>query len=274
MILVPVFFIPVFGFCCLGILEWTMRLHPEAQKEVGIEKLKINDEVHKSILMEEETSQDLMVPLQEALLMNDADTRRELIMDILYHDTGEYIEVLQKAKYNDDVEVVHYATTAMAELQKDYEEELTQRRTAWEEKPDSQKRLKAYAQILESYVESGLLEGNIKRSRQEELGGLQERQLKEIRGSRDEEPERYWKWFRTLISLGRLEEAKKCAAYVTDRWPDREDGYMMELRLAVEKRDGSGIRQVIDRMERQGLYLSMKARKTVEFWKGNHEEST
>ena len=272
MILIPAFFIPVFGFCCLGVLEWTTRLHPEARKEVGIEKLKINDEIHRSILMEEEPAQNLMVPLQEALLMNDANTRRELIMDILYHDTGEYVEVLQKARYNDDVEVVHYATTAMVELQKDYEEELARRKSAWEEKRDSKQRLAAYAEILESYVESGLLEGNIKRSRQEELCGLQERQLEEIRGSKAEEPERYRKWFQNLISLKKLAEAEKCAAYVSEQWPDMEDGHMMELHLAVEKRDGSRIRQVIERIERQNLYLSMEARKTVEFWKGNNEE--
>ena len=65
-------------------------MHPEASKEVGIEKLKINDEIHRSILMEEDPAKNLMVPLQEALLMNDENTRRELIMDILYHDTGEY----------------------------------------------------------------------------------------------------------------------------------------------------------------------------------------
>ena len=66
-------------------------MHPEASKEVGIEKLKINDEIHRSILMEEDPAKNLMVPLQEALLMNDENTRRELIMDILYHDTGEYV---------------------------------------------------------------------------------------------------------------------------------------------------------------------------------------
>lgn len=114
-----VFFIPVFGFLCLFVLEWESRGDQESKREVGIEKLKINDEIHRSILMEEEPARDLIVPLQEALLINDASTRRQLIMDILYHDTGEYVDVLNKARMNDDVEVVHYATTAMVELQKD-----------------------------------------------------------------------------------------------------------------------------------------------------------
>ena len=40
------------------------------------------------------------------------------MMDILYDDVGEYVEVLKNARMNDDTEVVHYATTAMVELQK------------------------------------------------------------------------------------------------------------------------------------------------------------
>ena len=87
--------------------------------------------------MEEEPARDLIVPLQEALLINDASTRRQLIMDILYHDTGEYVDVLNRARMNDDVEVVHYATTAMVELQKDYEERLQAERTEWEQEKGS-----------------------------------------------------------------------------------------------------------------------------------------
>ena len=63
--------------------------------------------------------------------------------------------MLQKAKYNDDVEVVHYATTAMVELQKDYEQELIRRRNAWDERRESDGRLFAYADVLEKYIDSG-----------------------------------------------------------------------------------------------------------------------
>ena len=115
MILPIVFLVPVFGFSCLLFLEWESRGDQENKKEIGIEKLKINDDIHRSILMEEDPARDLMVPLQEALLMNDASTRRELMMDILYDDVGEYVEVLKNARMNDDTEVVHYATTAMVE---------------------------------------------------------------------------------------------------------------------------------------------------------------
>ena len=272
MIMPLVIFVPVFGFGCLAVLEWETRMHPEASKEVGIEKLKINDEIHRSILMEEDPAKNLMVPLQEALLMNDENTRRELIMDILYHDTGEYVEVLQKAKFNDDVEVVHYATTAMVELQKDYEEKTARRRRAWEENKDSAERLFSYAEVLEDYVDSGLLEGNIKRSRQEELCGLQQQILELVKGTQEEKAELYRKLFDNFTELGRLHEARDCADYVMSRWPDSEEGYLMRIRLAVEDRNGAEIQQILGKLKEKKIYLSAEARKIVEFWKEDHEE--
>ena len=126
--------------------------------------------------MEEDPARDLMVPLQEALLMNDASTRRELMMDILYDDVGEYVEVLKNARMNDDTEVVHYATTAMVELQKDYETKLQKQKEAFALEEDAGL-LDEYIQTLEKYVESGLLEGNMLKNRRLELCGLLERKL-------------------------------------------------------------------------------------------------
>ena len=63
MIMPPLVFVPVLGFVCLAVLEWETRVHPDTDKEVGIEKLKINDEIYRSILMEEDPAKDLMVPL-------------------------------------------------------------------------------------------------------------------------------------------------------------------------------------------------------------------
>ena len=42
-------------------------------------------------------------------------------MEVMYADPNDYVEQLKEARENDDTEVVHYAVTALAELQKDYE---------------------------------------------------------------------------------------------------------------------------------------------------------
>ena len=62
-----------------------------------------------------------IVPLEEALLINKPGVRRELIMDVLNDDPEEYMDILKQARMNEDVEVVHYAITAMVELSKEYD---------------------------------------------------------------------------------------------------------------------------------------------------------
>ena len=71
----------------------------------------------------EENDRDV-VPLEEALLLNDSSRRRELIMNVLNDNPGEYVELLKQARMNEDVEVVHYAITAMVELSKEYDYRL------------------------------------------------------------------------------------------------------------------------------------------------------
>lgn len=269
-VMVMVLLIPIFGFCCLLILEWESRGDQEAKKEVGIEKLRINDEIHRSILMEEEPARNLIVPLQEALLINDASTRRELIMDILYHDTGQYVDVLNKARMNDDVEVVHYATTAMVELQKDYETELQKRRQDWEEDRTSRSRLAAYLQTLEAYVDSGLLEGNMKRNRQLELQELLEDMLRREYNSEEEELSLYHRYFETSLSLEDDAVAVSCADHVLEKWPQMEDGYMMHIRLGIARRQRERISRMLALIRKRNIYLTPDARKTVEFWKDDN----
>ena len=56
--------------------------------------------------------------------MDDPSVRRSVMLDVLMQDTRSYIPVLNQARMNDDVEVVHYATTAMATLSKEYDIKL------------------------------------------------------------------------------------------------------------------------------------------------------
>lgn len=270
MILPIVFLVPVFGFSCLLFLEWESRGDQENKKEIGIEKLKINDDIHRSILMEEDPARDLMVPLQEALLMNDASTRRELMMDILYDDVGEYVEVLKNARMNDDTEVVHYATTAMVELQKDYETKLQKQKEAFALEEDAGL-LDEYIQTLEKYVESGLLEGNMLKNRRLELCGLLERKLTQRKEEGHEELPLYCTKFEQDCALGEYEDALRMADAAIRLWPQQEEGYLMKIRHGVMTKNPEQIGTVIGLLENNKVYLSPAARRTVDFWKENDE---
>lgn len=101
-------------------------------KTVGVEKLRVNEEIYKNMFPAMEENDRDVVPLEEALLLNDSSRRRELIMNVLNDNPGEYVELLKQARMNEDVEVVHYAITAMVELFKEYDYRLQKLRKIYE----------------------------------------------------------------------------------------------------------------------------------------------
>lgn len=83
-----------------------------------MEPFRVDDELHRSIRVENREDAVATVPLEEALLLDSAEQRRKLILSVLTDDPVQYYDLLEQARLNDDSEVVHYAATAMAQISK------------------------------------------------------------------------------------------------------------------------------------------------------------
>ena len=162
-LMVPVIFIPFFGVLCIGLLQLQIFLKKENSRPIGLEKLRINEEIYKNNVEVREKNDRDIVPLEEALLINEPELRRQLIMNILNDDPSRYMELLEKARLNEDVEVVHYAITAMVELSKDYDSRLQTMERTYAAAPDDPVVLDEYCDFMENYLRQGLLEKQMER---------------------------------------------------------------------------------------------------------------
>ena len=163
--LMPVaFFVPVWGMLCILILHFQILIHADKSKSVGMEKLQIDNEIFKTIPVENDDEQKEIIPLEEALLINDPKVRRNMMMDILNSNPEEYLELLNRARMNEDVEVVHYAATAMAELSKQYDFELQKREMRYSANTEDAEILDDYCSYLKFYMEQGMAKGRMSRS--------------------------------------------------------------------------------------------------------------
>ena len=88
-------------------------------KDATLESLRINDELRRSILVHDRDTDAGVIPLEEALIVNDPADRRRLMLSMLTEEPDAYLVQLQAAKLNDDVEVAHYAATAVAQISKE-----------------------------------------------------------------------------------------------------------------------------------------------------------
>lgn len=94
------------AFACRA--SWGRRI------PAGLQELKVEDREQRNILVDDRTDYANTVPLEEALIVDNPRQRRNLMLSILNENPGQYANLLSQARLNEDVEVVHYAATAMA----------------------------------------------------------------------------------------------------------------------------------------------------------------
>lgn len=263
MIMPLVCLIPVWGFVCLVFLELRTRGKQEPWEEVGVEKLKINDEIHRSILKEEDPAENRIVPLEEALLINEPSARRELMMEIMYERPEAYVEQLKEARMNDDTEVVHYAVTALAELQKEYDLKFQELDWELEKDPENEEAKERYLKVLERYLASQLAEGNARLLKLRRYSEILEAKL----DSEGEDLSLRVKKVNADLQIREYEAAWEGIGVILERWDRQETGYLLMIQYHAAVSDRAGIDRALAMIERKNIYLTPEGRAVVEFWK-------
>ncbi len=268
LVLAIVLLVPLWGLLCLVVLELQVRLRKEGGREVDLEKMLVNDEIHRSILMDEDTGADQVVPLEEALLVNDATTRRDLMMEVMYADPGDYVSQLQAARMNDDTEVVHYAVTALVELQKEYDLQFQRLERVMALDPEDGSTLNEAISLMERYLGSGLLEGNARLIQLENYSDLLARRLES-----GETPALLEKKVDADLQLGEYDKAGEGIQKLIDGWPQDERGYLYRIRYYAQVKDRQGIDRTLQAIGEKHVYLSPNGRDEVAFWQDPGQRS-
>ena len=206
-----------------------------------------------------------VVPLEEALIVNDPSDRRRLMLSMLTEDPDAYLAQLQAAKLNDDVEVAHYAATAVAQISKESDLKLQQLERAFKTDPTAEN-LDAYCDYLGEYLASGLAEGRVEQIQRQQYARLLAR-----RCEREDGAALRIRYATALADAGELDEAEAVITQLVAEVPDDQEAWMLCLRLAVTRRDGEAVQQVIDAIDNQHVYLSAENREKLAFWRDGGE---
>jgi hypothetical protein len=259
-----IFFVPIVGALIAWVNYNEVSRKKTGVRKIGMEKIKVLDVKYKRIEVSSDEDDAKIVPLEEAIAINDERTRRTLMLDILRKNPEEHIELMQRARLTNDTELTHYATTTMMELQSGYEQVINELEEARNRLPDDVGILKKLRRELKRYIESGLLTGNILTIYQKKLGDVLDGLLKA-------EPENK-KYCLDRIEnslnqgkrgdvLGELERAEK-------KWPDEERVYRLMVSYYHSEHRGDMVQQVMDKIERNNVYLSNEGKQWFAFWRG------
>lgn len=257
--------VPLWGPLLVVLLSVRSAVFGDDLKDATLEALRINDDMHRSMLVQGREGDDGVVPLEEALIVNDPGDRRRLMLSMLTEDPDAYLAQLQAAKLNDDVEVAHYAATAVAQISKESDLKLQQLERAFKTDPSAQN-LNDYCDYLGTYLAFGLAEGRVAQIQRQQYARLLAR-----RCEREDGLALRVRYATALADAGEVDEAEDVAERLVADTPDEQDVWMLCLRLAVLRHDGEMVQRVIDAVDKQHVYLSAENRERLAFWREGEE---
>lgn len=246
--------IPIFGPVTAWVLISTYGKVP-SQKERIHRSEKTQENILRPMAVRD------MVPLEEALLINDTHKRRLLMMDILRSDPLLNVDLLLIARFNEDTETAHYATATIMELRRHFQMEI-QRRQAELRSDESDFVKKAeYAKFLFTYCESGLLEGQVLRRQRLVL----KKALEECMQQKEDQM-----LLRIMVhnslALKEAAEAKMAAQFLMNRWPLDENSWIDGMRNCVETHDQNCKLELLEKLDKIPVDFTAKGRKQLLYW--------
>lgn len=257
-----VLLLPFWGIITVLILHFQILFRADDGIDIGVEKLKLESELYKSITVDEKKVASNTVPIEEALVINSAKERRTIIMDVLNDNPKEYIQFLQKAGNNEDTEVVHYAVTAMVEISKENDYKLQNFERQYSLNPDDITVLEQYSDFLWSCLSQNLMQGQVEVLNRELFSSLIQKKLSITEGSitdykRAVENDLKRKNY-TFASVN-LKEMKKL-------YSDREEYYLLRLDYLASLGRGEDIKLLLNEIYKKHIFLSSSAKEVLAFW--------
>lgn len=261
--LIPiVILVPIWGILCVLLLHFQVLISGREETVESIEKFQDEESIYKNIFQENSEEQKAIIPLEEALLVNEPKIRRDMMMDILNSNPEEYLDLLNHARMNEDVEVVHYAATAMAELAKQYDYELQKWERNYCTEPENLQILEEYCAYLNFYIEQGMANRQMERLQRVQYCELLKKQLQ-----KKEKLDIYIQLAENQIKLKEFADAAETLRVLEDKWSEREEYWMLKVKYFASQNLGKEMEAVFDEMKKRGIYLSAENRQKLSFWK-------
>jgi hypothetical protein len=260
--IIPLCVIPIFGILFALTVELILLTGKQGIKKPDIEAQGLGDDILWATLKSSHEKSDL-VPLEEAVLIDEVNIRRKSMLETLYTDPSRYLGILNTAKYSEDIEISHYATTTIAKAQKEFQLAIQRNAVEMERHPSDLKVVDAYIDILGRYIQSGLLEEGLLKNIRMEYARALDRKLVISQDDKDALVEK----LRNEIELHDFNSAIDTSRLLREYWPDDEQTWIETLRVCVEGDDEVELRKTIDEIQERDILWTEQGREQIKPWR-------
>ena len=203
-----------------------------------------------------------IIPFQEALLLNHASIKRALIIDLIFEKPDQFVPLLHQARLNDDVEVVHYATTILSELTAKYDAKLHSLEEQMQQEPDSLQAKKDYLLFLQQYMDSQLAEGyyenTLKRRYADLLSRLHEDNILL-------EKSYFMRLGEIYLQFQDMQRFSQVLSKMQQLFPEEEETWLLRLKAIEARKSQKELSDFFREIKEKQIYLSAKNRELVAF---------
>ena len=260
--LLPIFCIPLFGITSAIIADaifFTKK--EELETENPIETLSLTEDIYWKSIKNRDQAQNV-VPLEEALIINDRQTRKKLIFETLLEDPMKNLDILLLARENTDADTAHYANTTIAKVQRDFQLKIQKLAFDFESDPNNIDVLNEYIETLGNFINSGLSESFLLVRQRIIFANLLDKKIS-LEG-----------WDKnTLIQkiINSLElkdiiTATEANDILKQNLPDDEQTWINALRISVAGHDALRLRATIAEIKEKQIEWSTNGKEQIKAW--------
>jgi len=259
-----IFFIPDFGILSALVAEVTNRLKDKLGDTGEIETVKLEQDIYWKTIRRQAQSEGI-VPLEEALIINDRQTRKKLVLEMLLDDPKKNIDILLLARENNDVDTAHYANTTIAKIQRDFQLQVQQLAAAYETDPHDTTTLDAYIDTLGQFIDSGLSEAYLLRRQRLILASLIDHKIEQDGWTKELLQQK----INNHIALGELNAATETNEHLHKNYPRDEQTWINDLKISVAAHDAARLQATKDGIKKADIQWSPTNREKVNLWLEN-----
>ena len=260
--------VPGAGIVVAAAAWWNSLRRKTGKRRIDLEELHLGEEDLRFSKLDAQERNEAVIPLEEAMSINDAETRRRLMLDILHEDPDAYVELLQEARLDEDIEVTHYASTAIMEIKREHELALQRAETDYRADPENYENINKYLYSLKRYLDSGLIDENIRFVYSTRYGEV----LRQKISLEPENMDARLQAIDNFLSMENMTEAAWMAEAMIARWPSRQEPWLAKLKVCQHSYDREGIQSVLREVKKRNIYLTPEARSVLRFWEEEGKE--
>lgn len=213
----------------------------------------------RKIDFEKETS---IIPMKDALQLNDNQTKRKLLMDILKNDTFNNIEILKIALQNEDSETSHYAATAIQDIKGNLLTSMQQLEFQLDKQPNDLNLLTLFAQVIKQYLNTGFLDERTRKRYLFQYSQILENIIEIV----PQEKLYYMEKINCDLLLGEIDKAEVYCQTFLKFCSNEEEAYFMSLKLYYSLKDQLKFQEILQMLRESPVRLTPKGLNKIRFW--------